>query len=130
MIKHETKASELFRHWLKANPYFTSSFEMKDTRGKNSLPFSDVPQEQIDWGMAIKSPKGVLIRTQSVSNGMPDYIYLRGEPAWIVVKYPTAIEIIDVETFAMERDRSKAKSLTHERARAISVKSIKLRQKP
>jgi hypothetical protein len=75
--------------------------------------------------MAIKGPKGVLLRVQAVAKGMPDYVYLRNAPAWIVIKYPTAFEIIDVETFIMERDRSKVKSLTHQRAREISTMSVK-----
>ncbi len=126
MIARESKSSTVFRHWLRSHPILTCSIEMKDTRGAKSLPFSEVKQAQVDWGMAIKSGKGVLIRTQAVAEGMPDYIYLRNEPAYIVIKYPSLFAIIDVETFALERDRSKKKSLTQERATAISLWVIDL----
>ncbi len=129
MIKHESKSSVLFRHWLMANPQFTCSWEVKDTRGLDYISFSEIKQAQIDYGMAIKhSDKGVLIRTDGVE-GLPDYIYVRKEPAWIIIKYPKSFEIIDVETFAMERYRSKRRSLTYERAQAISVQSVLIPKK-
>jgi hypothetical protein len=125
MQQREAKSSILFRHWIKANPQFSSAWENKDTRGKSSLPFSEVSQAQLDYGMAIKGPKGVLLRVQAVAEGMPDYVYLRNAPSWIIVKYPSAFEIIDVETFIMEKKRSKSKSLSHQRAREISTISVK-----
>lgn len=105
---------------------FTAAIETKDTRGKNSFDFSEVSQEQLDWGMAIKSKKGVLLRIQAVARGMPDYIYMREEPSYIVIKYPAFFCLIDVETFMIERDRSKKHSLTGSRAQEIAVKVIHL----
>lgn len=125
MIRHEAKAAILFRHWLKANPQYSGTYEAKDSRGKNGLPFSEVKDRQIDYGLAAKSDKGVLIRVLGV-NGEPDYVYLRRASAWIVVKYPKALEIIDVEAFDSERKRSKMKSLTAQRAREISTVSVPL----
>lgn len=124
MQKREAKSSILFRHWIRANPQFTGTYEIKDTRGKSSLPFSAVEDHQLAFGMAIKGNKGVLMRLQG-TNGEPDYVYFRGAPAWIAIKYPASFEIIDVETFLMEKKRSKSKSLTHQRAREISVVSVK-----
>lgn len=127
MIKHESKASILFRHWIKANPMYTCSIEMKDSRGKSSLPFSEVKQAQRDFGMAIKSDKGVLIRVDALVEGYPDYIYLRNEPAYVPIKYPKCICIIDIETFIMEDKRSKTRrSLIESRARDIAIKVIHL----
>jgi len=120
----ESKFSILFRHWIKANPRFSSSFEMKQTT-TDSLPFSAVTEEQLTYGMAIKGNKGVLLRTQAVTEGMPDYVYLRNTPAYIVVKYPRFFCLIDVETFTLERDRSKRKSLTGARAKEISTVSVR-----
>lgn len=125
MIAHESKSSILFRHWIKANPRLTSSLEMKDTRGQNALLFSEVKQAQIDYGMAIKSDKGVMIRTQGIE-GLPDYIYLRNEPAYVVIKFPKAFTIIDIETFAYEKKRSKKASLTCARAKELAIKVIDL----
>lgn len=126
MQKFESKSAITLRHWIKANPFLTSSLETKDTRGKSYLNFNEVSQAQLDWGIAIKSDKGVLLRVVAVAEGMPDYIYMRNEPAFIVIKYPKRIEIIDVETFILEKKRNKTKSLTSKRANEISVKTILL----
>lgn len=121
----ESKASILFRHWLKANPLYSCALEMKQT-STNSILFSAITEAQLEYGMAIKSPKGVLLRVQAISEGMPDYIYLREQPAYIVIKYPQSFEIIDIETFILEKKRSSRKSLTSDRAKAISTISISL----
>jgi hypothetical protein len=127
-MKHqETKSSIIFRHWIKANPLYTCALEMKDTRGKNNLAFSEVKQAQRDFGMAIKSDKGVMIRVEPIVEGYPDYIYLRNEPAYVPIKYPKCICIIDIETFILEDKRSKKRrSLTCARAKDIAIKVIEL----
>ena len=117
----ESKASLKFKEWIEKNPRHTCSIEMKDSRGKNSLPFREVKQAQIDYGMKIKSTKGVWIRVQALHEGMPDYIWMRSEPAYVVIKYPDCITVIDIETFVLERDRCKKASLTQTRAKDISV---------
>ena len=99
---------------------FSCTIETKQTT-TDSIAFSEIKQAQIDWGMAIKSDKGVLMRVQAVAEGMPDYIWCRNMPAYFAIKYPKHFYIIDVETFALERDRSKRKSLTEDRARAIAI---------
>lgn len=129
MIKHESKSSILLRHWLIANPFYTCALEMKDTRGKSSLLFSEVKEAQRRFLMAIKSDKGVLLRVEAIVEGMPDYIYMRNEPALIPIKYPSCIALIDVETFILEDKRSTRRSLTDGRARDIAVKVIELRKK-
>ena len=103
------------------------TFEMKDTRGKDSLPFSEVKQAQIDWGLAVNSDNGVLIRTQAIVEGMPDYCYYRNAPAYFICKYPKAFYIIPVRNWIFEKEKSKRKSLTIERAEAIAVKTIKVK---
>ena len=77
-----------------------SAWELKQTQTK-SLPFSVVVPHQIS-------------ALQTVINGN------------IVIKYPESFEIIPIENFIFERDRSKRKSLIYERAKAISTISIKL----
>ena len=77
MIRRESASSILFRHWLRANPQESCAYEMKDTRGKDYLNFSEVKEEQLNYGLAIKSPKGVLMRVEAVATGMPDYLYIR-----------------------------------------------------
>lgn len=124
-MQKESKFAIRFRHWIKANPRFTCAVETKQTT-TDSIPFSSVTPAQLDFGMAIKSDKGVLIRTQAVAEGTPDYIYMRNEPAYIVIGFPKVFVIIDVETFMLERDRSKRKSLTASRAVEIAIVSVRL----
>lgn len=118
----EAKFAIKFRHWLRANPVRIScTFEIKDTRGRKSLPFDELKEEQIDWAMAIKSNRGVLMRNQG-GHGEPDYTYHYNQPSFVVINYPDlGFVVIEIETFVMERDRSKKKSLTWERALAIAT---------
>lgn len=119
----ESKFALQFRHWLKANPRMMSAtFELKQT-STHSLPFSAVEDHQIDYALAIRGDKGVLIRVQGVG-GEPDYVYLRGMPSFFVVKYPKFFCVIDPETFVLERKRSKRRSLTGGRAKEISIITV------
>lgn len=121
----ESASSILLRHYLKAHPWRTCSLEVKTTNG--SLPFTEVTEAQLDYAIAIKSDKGVLIRTQAVSEGMPDYIYLRSEPAWIIIHYvKSGFVFISPGVFILEKKRSKRRSLTWSRACDIAVKVIVL----
>lgn len=126
MIKREAKSATILRHWLKANPSHTCAIEMKDTRGKDYLNFSEVKEEQLNYALAIQSDRGVLLRVEAVAEGMPDYIYLKAEDAMIAIKYPGLITIINVEDFIKEKESNKRKSLTYLRAIAIAREVIKL----
>jgi len=123
MYKREADFGVLFRHWLKANPGMSCAYELKQT-ASDSLPFSSLEQHQEDYLMAIRSDKGVLIRVQD-TNGEPDYIYLRNFPARVVVKFKNGFELIDIQTWVLEKKRSHRKSLTHARAKQISTISIR-----
>ena len=125
MINHESKFSLKFRSWWRANR-MNGVFELKDSRGASSIPFSEIKEEQIDSGLANKSKRGNLIRVQSGTIGTGDYIGLVNFPSYIVIKYPTHFEIIDIETFNLEKNRSKLRSLTSKRAKEISIISVSL----
>ncbi len=114
-----------FRKWVKKHPFFTSSLEMKQTDGKSYLNFSEVKDAQINYGRLIKSNKGTLIRTKGIK-GLPDYVYLRATPAFIVIKYPKFFAIIDVDDFQEEKENSKRKSLESEDAKRIAKVIINL----
>lgn len=117
--RREANFSTVLRHWLVANPLYTCALEAKQTT-TDSIPFSDVSQAQLDWGMAISSNKGILLRVQAVAEGMPDYIYMRNEPAFVVIRYPHFFVLILVEIFIKEKVMSERKSLTDKRARQIA----------
>jgi len=119
----EAKFSIRFRHWIRANPIpMSCTFEIKDTRTRKSLPFSDLKEEQVNFGMAINSRKGVLMRNQG-GNGEPDYTYHYNQPAFVVIHFTgKGFVIIEIPIFKLERENSKQKSLTWERACEISYK--------
>lgn len=121
MIKKESKFSLKFRHWLRANPIeFSCTFEIKDTRGADSFPFKEFKEAQGDWGMAIRSKRGTLMR-QVGGQGEPDYTYHYNEPSFIVINYPLGFVLINVQTFIFEKERSKRKSLTWSQALSIAT---------
>lgn len=127
MKKREADFGILFRSWLKANPMFSGAFELKQTTG-NSIPFSSVAEHQIDALLAARSDKGILYKAPDDSRGIKpfDYFYLRNTPSFVVIKYPKHFDIIGVDTFLLEKERSKRKSLTADRAKAISVITVDL----
>src|ERR1035437_6369589 len=88
--QHKTKEAD-FGVQLKA--YFekhkpeTCGIETKHTRGKDSLPFSEVKPEQIVFANNASGDKGAWIRTLGM-NGEQDYVWLKNEISFIVIKYP------------------------------------------
>ncbi len=121
--KQEANFGIDLKHYTERTQPDTRSIETKDTRGKDSLPFSAVEPAQIAFAKAISSDKGAWIRTLGM-NGEPDYIWLRNEPAYIFIKYPKGTVGITIGNFLHEKDTSKRKSLTWERAVAIGGKVI------
>lgn len=108
-----------FRHYIeKYHPLHDSTFELKHTHGATSIVFSAVESSQIAWAVKIEQ-KGALARV-SGTTGEPDYWWLKGAYAFIVVRYPSFWCMIRASEWVRERDRSKRKSLTEERARVIA----------
>lgn len=115
----ESSSGVKLRHWLKANPQYSCAIETKTTT--SSLSFSEVKQAQLDWALAIRSDKGVLMRIEAIVEGMPDYVYLRNTPSWIVIHFvKQGFVFISPDRFIAERDSSKRRSLTYDRAKQIS----------
>lgn len=118
--KHkEADAGIDLKHWVEKNTPETCSLEEKHTRGKDSLPFSEVKPEQIAFALRISSEKGAWIRTLGL-NGEPDHVWLRNEPAFIVIKYPKGMVWVTINNFLYEKEKSKRKSLTWDRAKEIA----------
>lgn len=122
MAKHEVKFGELLRHWLKRYPQETCSIETKQTR-TNTFTLSEIKSAQLDWGHAISGDKGVLIRTQAVATGMPDFVYMRNEPAFVAIRFPSCFVLISIQRIQAEVDQH-VKSITSERAREISTVTV------
>jgi hypothetical protein len=113
----------IFNHWLKEKYKKTSCFELKKT-DTLSLPFSAVVPHQIE---ALKNAnEGVLVyKIPDMGFRTPfDCFSFFRVPAYIVIKYPLSFELIPINNFIHEKERSKRKSLTYERACSISTISI------
>jgi len=128
MIKREANFGLLFRHWLRKEPMISAAFELKQTR-TNSIPFSDVKEHQVDALCAASSRQGILYKIPDDSAGIKpyDYCYLKHALAFVVIRYPQFFCLIEVEAFLKEKESSKRKSLTSERAKAISYKWVDLK---
>lgn len=118
--KKEADFGLLFRKWWVKHG-MDAGYELKDSRGKDSIAFSEVSEKQEYVGLASKSRVGILIRVERGTEGAQDYIGLKNSASWIVIKYPKFFCIIDIENFLAERDRSKRKSLTSDRAKEIAT---------
>lgn len=122
--KQEADFGLRFRKWWnlhgKGSPY-----ELKDTRGKEYLNYNEVTQEQIAFALACGTEKGVLVRVERGTVGTADYIGIKNTIAYIAIKYPKGFEVITINNFLHEKNTNKRKSLTHDRAKAISSVSIK-----
>lgn len=124
-MKQEADFSIRLRHYLKAHPLpISCPLEVKDTRGKEYFSYAELKEEQINNALASKSDKGNLIRVSIGTVGAPDYCYYRNGPAYVVIKYPTGFTFIDIETLVREKETSRRKSLTWERAQAIAIRTV------
>jgi hypothetical protein len=129
-IKHKESdfGTKIFKPWVHNNVHLFHSctFELKDSKGKDSIPFNSVEDLQIDACLSIKwSDKGYLIRNLTGTVGAPDYSFYKNAPAYVVMNYgKLGFVIIDIETFIEEKKRSQRKSLTFTRACAIAYKTV------
>lgn len=113
------------KHFVEKHPFRITTFiETKQTE-TDTIPFSCLETKQVAFGMLTKSNKGVWIRVQGV-NGEQDYIWATNSPSYVAIKFKSGFTFIDIETFVLERDSSKRKSLTWERAQEISIRTVKL----
>lgn len=117
---------------MKAEMPFDRScaIEIKQTT-TTRLPFSAVKDHQLEALNAARSYIGILYKAPDDSRGVKpfDLFFLRNAGALIVIKYPGQFSLIDYDVFMKEKNQSKEKSLTRERAEAIGWKTIKLGKK-
>ena len=122
--KKEASFGIKLREFYKNTPDLTCAIETKQTN-TDSFPFKDVDEEQLQYALAIRSDKGVLMRVHPFVKGMPDYIYMRNEPSWVVIYYAKrGFVFISPDRFILERDKSKRRSLLWSRAVVIATKVI------
>lgn len=125
--KHkEADFGSLFRTYVEKHmgEFIGGSYELKDSRGKDSISFAEVTKEQIS--SALRCEKGNLIRiVVGKPDGSADFVLLKNDPAYFVIKFPTTVSFITIRTFLLEKENSKRKSLTEKRAGEISIKTLK-----
>ena len=119
LVQHVAKLKEPFFN-------YSCKIEIKQTVN-NVFYFRQLEELQISKLLKIKH-EGLLIRiTEASSNGthgIPDYDWVYKQPAYVGIKYDKSWCFIDIDTFILERDRSKKKSLGEDRARELSIKVI------
>lgn len=121
--RNEAAFGITFRRWWETIRV-PGTFELKDTRGKKSLPFSAVDPEQVSFGLAAESKGGVLARVTVGTTGTSDYIALIDTCAWVVVHYGRGeFYVITLQSFLWEKQHSKRRSLTALKANEISTYS-------
>jgi len=129
MKKREAQFTTDFRHYIRANPpRLPCAIEIKQTT-TNSLLFSAVKEHQRDALLAVKyNVQGFLYKIPDDSRGIKpfDMVYFINTQGYVVIKYPTFFCFIDIDTFLVEEQRSKRKSLTDTRAREIAYLSVDL----
>lgn len=113
-----------FRKWLENNPRISGAFELKQCG--TSFAFNDLKDHQVTALLLVKSNKGLLWKIADDSRGVKpfDMFYLRDAPAYVVIKFARSFSLIDIDTFLLEKKRSKRRSLTESRARDISNLTI------
>jgi hypothetical protein len=116
--KREADFGLVFRRWWETSN-MKGPFELKDSRGEESIPFSEVSNEQLKIALRAKTPEGVLVRVIRGTTGTADYIGFRSDPSWIVIRFPNGFCVIDAQEFADEKLQSPRKSLTSSRAKEL-----------
>ena len=121
--KKEANFGVYLKDWTEKHPFNITTFiETKQTE-TDTIPFSCLETKQIAHGLLTTGSKGVWIRVQGLS-GEQDYIWAVNSPSYIAIKFKSGFVFIGIETFIMEKERSKRKSLTWERAQAISIRTV------
>lgn len=131
MIKREAAFTPVFHSWLRAHfkEWMTSPYELKQTT-TGSISFSCVREQQLNALVACTTDRGFYYKISDESSGFKpfDGVFFRNSPAWIIIKFPGKFEIIEINTYVLEMNRSKRKSLTSQRANEISVKTVSLKK--
>jgi hypothetical protein len=133
MKKHEQSFASIYQQFLRAGKHNLPShaWEAKHCRGKDSIPFAEVPQHQRDALLACTSPKGMTHKISDQSSGQKphDGFYFRNAPAYLVFAYTKKFYIISINNFLHEDKTSKRRSLTEARCAEISILSAEYKMK-
>jgi hypothetical protein len=124
-MRIEARCQTKFNHWVKNVFKKTAAFELKQTQ-TDSIPFSDVKPHQVDALLAVREGNFVWKIPDAGFQNPFDSFSMYNEQAFVVIFFKKSFEMIPITGFILERDRSPRKSLTYERAKAISTISVPL----
>lgn len=116
----ESNFTTIFEKYIRAKKMY-GVFELKQTDA-DAIPFAKVENHQIESLIAAQNV-GFL---HKISDADPrrkafDVLYTKPLVAYIAIRFPKVTCVITVNNFIFERDRSKRKSLTIERAKEIAT---------
>ena len=123
-MKREAKFNTIFNKWLK-QARRTGLYELKQTTG-NSIPFASVVPHQVDALYNVKHST-LVYKIPDVGYQNPaDCFSLSEQEACVVLKFPGAFYLIDIDTWIHESEYSERKSITHMRAKELSTVEVLL----
>lgn len=123
-MKREQAMQTVFKHYLQSDKYHGPSavFELKRTTN-NALPFSSVKEHQEEaLDAAINRSLYYKIPDDTQGQKVFDCFFLSNILAYVVVSYGQKLRsfiFIPINEWKRERETSKSKSLTYERALQI-----------
>lgn len=122
MKKREADFGKQFRAYIRSQKGIPpAAYELKQTT-INYINFNALQEHQENALLAATTNSGILYKAPDDSRGVKpfDFFFLSRSPAFVVVKFPQGFEGISIESWIQERATSNRKSLTYERAKAIS----------
>lgn len=123
-MKREANATPYFEKYIQLKKIYCY-FELKQTT-TDSILFSSVPEHQIDSLLAQQHSGLLWKHSDSDMRTKPcDGQFTPPLPAYVVIKYKQGYHAISIDNFIFERDHSKRKSLTVERAQELSTFILK-----
>ena len=134
MKKLEQSFSTIYQQWVHAGGYKriqTAPWEAKHCRGKDNIPFADVPKHQRNALFACTTERGYIYKISDQSSGQKgfDGIFFKNAPAYLVFAYTKKFYIISIHNFLHEDKVSKRRSLTEQRASEICILSDNYKMK-
>lgn len=117
-MKHEAAFTTKFRRWASEH-VGTGAYEIKHTRGSNSFYCAELKEHQIDALKAAKGKYGLAykIPDEGLAYRPFDMFVLKGSRAWVVIAYPKAFVVIDIDKFLCWKEPS----LSYEQALGLST---------
>lgn len=119
-MKREANYTPIFEKYLRLKR-LVGAFEIKQTTS-DAILFSAVEDHQIEGLLAVQQSGFVYKLSDADSRRKPfDVVATSWMTGYVVIKYPKITCVMTVNNFVWERDHSKRKSLTLERAKEIST---------